>query len=130
MRSLLILLIGLGMSSSLWAQSKTTLSGYVRDASSGESMIGATIFIPELGAGTYSNEYGFYSLTVKPGDYQVQYRFVGFEPDTIAISLQDNVSQNVELNPTGTTIATVEISSKAADENVSSTEMGVSTLSD
>jgi hypothetical protein len=54
------------LSVSAFAQDKTTLSGYVRDAETGEVLIGATVFIPDAMHGTYTNSYGFYSLTVPP----------------------------------------------------------------
>ena len=45
-----------------------TLSGYVKDANSGEALIGVSVFIEELGKGTTTNVYGFYSLTLQKGN--------------------------------------------------------------
>ena len=62
-----------------WAQSRITLSGTVKDASSGENLSGATIRVLELaGVGTGANAYGFFTLTVPAGDYTVEVSFVGF----------------------------------------------------
>ncbi len=49
------------------AQNKVTLSGYVRDARSNESLMAATVYIKELGIGAQTNNYGFYSITVPAG---------------------------------------------------------------
>ena len=46
-----------------FAQEKFTINGYVKDANAGETLIGATVFVKELGTGTTTNEYGFYSIT-------------------------------------------------------------------
>ncbi|MDA9161743.1 carboxypeptidase-like regulatory domain-containing protein, partial [Crocinitomicaceae bacterium] len=49
-----------------------TLSGYVTDSKSGEALIGAKVFIPEINKGAITNTYGFYSLTVNAGVYLVE----------------------------------------------------------
>ena len=56
-----------------------TLSGFVRDASSGEALIGATVILKELQTGTASNAFGFYSITVPKGSYTISYSFIGFK---------------------------------------------------
>ena len=55
------------------AQEKATLNGYVKDARNGEELIGVTVYIPELKAGTITNAYGFYSITLPKGTYDVQF---------------------------------------------------------
>ena len=47
----------------MWSQETITISGDVKDFGSGESLIGATIFIPELQIGTSTNSYGWFSIT-------------------------------------------------------------------
>jgi len=62
---LLTLVLGLLFTSGIYAQEgKVTLSGYIKDNSSGETLIGASAFIASIGSGTTSNEYGFYSLSI------------------------------------------------------------------
>ena len=46
----------------LFAQKKVTLSGYMRDSKSGESLINANVYVQELGLASQTNTYGFYSL--------------------------------------------------------------------
>ncbi|HEX2934403.1 MAG TPA: carboxypeptidase-like regulatory domain-containing protein, partial [Bacteroidales bacterium] len=50
-----------------------TLSGYIKDAENGEVLIGATVYISNLKIGAVTNLYGFYSITLAPGDYKVIY---------------------------------------------------------
>ncbi|MCG8309420.1 MAG: carboxypeptidase-like regulatory domain-containing protein [Cytophagales bacterium] len=71
-----------------------TLSGYIRDLNSGESLIGATIFIEELKSGSITNAYGFYSITIPEGDYTFSYSYIGFKE----ITKEVNLNQNIELD--------------------------------
>ncbi|MEM7654604.1 MAG: TonB-dependent receptor [Bacteroidota bacterium] len=112
------------------AQSTATLSGYVREAETGEAMVGATIFVSEIKRGAYTNEYGFYSLTVPAGSYEVQVRYVGFQTDTLQLDLTESLRQNVELAVFSTSVEEVVITSnETAEDRLGSTELGVNQLS-
>lgn len=128
MKQFTIILFFLAGMSSAFGQSSVTLSGYITDAATGETMIGATVAIPAIRAGAYTNEYGFYSLTVPPGTYDVQVRFVGYQTDTISLSLTSSQTLTHELQTANATMDEVVISSTQAGENISNTEMGVTTL--
>ena len=52
-------------------QQKFTVNGYVRDATNGETLIGATVYIRTLETGAVTNEYGFYAITVPSGNYEM-----------------------------------------------------------
>ena len=67
-----------------FGQDRFTISGYMKDASNGEALIGATAFIKEISNGTISNVYGFYSITLPKGTYSLVYRYVGFNDVTLA----------------------------------------------
>ncbi|MFB0946920.1 MAG: TonB-dependent receptor [Spirosomataceae bacterium] len=107
------------------AQEKFTLSGVVKDASNGEDLIGATIYINDLKTGTQTNVYGFYSLTVTAGTYDVIYRYIGFEDMKKGVKLVENQVVNIELKEAGNLLQEVIVSSKREDENVRSIEMSV-----
>lgn len=122
--ALLVLLPG-----AIWGQ-KYTLSGTVKDAGNGEDLIGATIFVKELSnVGAFSNEYGFFSLTLPEGDYTAVFRYIGYETQEIPISLSENRSLNIELEESSRAIDTVQITAELGNENVSSSEMSVLRLS-
>ena len=113
----------------LSAQSdKSILSGYIKDADNGETLIGANVYIPSLSTGTVSNEYGFYSMNIAPGTYEVLYSYVGFQQSGITIDLSQNVTQNIELALESATLDEVVVSSKVKNANVSDLEMSVNTL--
>jgi len=119
-------LLFLLISSSIFAQEKFTLSGYAKDADSGETLIGAYVYnSAEKTTGTTTNVYGFYSLTLPAGTYQIAYSYIGFETTLLEIELDKDIALNVELTPEGVTLDDeVVVTSKRKDENVSSTQMG------
>ena len=64
-----------------------TLSGYIRDAKTGEDLIGATVSVKEFsGRGTVTNSYGFYSLSLPSGQYQITAQYMGYELLTQKVS--------------------------------------------
>jgi hypothetical protein len=104
-----------------FSQEKYTISGYIKDAKTGEVHIGARVFIKELTKGTVTNLYGFYSLTVTEGTYDVEFSFVGYEKITKSIALSQDLRENIELQPT--LMKEVVIEGKA-NENTNSTQLG------
>lgn len=112
------------------AQENFTLSGYVKTAESGETLIGATIAAPDLGKGTYTNEYGFYSLTLPTSNDSIliSYRFVGYEKIDKKILLNKNIKLDIELINSGVNLEEVEIVADSYEEQVNSTEMSVTRI--
>jgi hypothetical protein len=107
------------------AQEKSTLSGYIKDKSNGEELIGATIFIKELLTGASSNVYGFYSLTVIPGKYIVQVSYVGFVTQSFTVDITKNAELNIELVPDAIQMEEVEIKAVRDDANITDVQMSV-----
>ena len=77
-----------------FTQKEYTLSGYIMNITDNELIIGANIVIPEKNIGVISNSYGFYSLTLNEGDYEITISSVGFKTKKIKINLSKNTSQN------------------------------------
>lgn len=112
----------------LKGQDQFTLSGYLKDATNGEALIGATIRVKNLNAGNVSNVYGFYSITLPKGNYEIDYRYVGYQPTTRQVTLTENVRLNVELKTSEQQLQEVVISGKAANDHVSNIEMSTEEL--
>ncbi|WP_420576758.1 TonB-dependent receptor [Ekhidna sp.] len=110
------------------AQEKYTINGYVKDAANGEALIGATVLIEDLGTGNITNVYGFYSITLPPGEYSVLYRYVGFVSQKRKVSLTENTRIDIELVEEQTQLEEVVVTAEPEDENVTSTEMSVAEL--
>ena len=106
-----------------FSQQKFTVNGYVKDASNGEELIGVTVFVKELSTGTVSNSYGFYSMTLPEGKYELHFSFVGFHSNVAAIDLSGNQSHNVDLIPEATQIEEVVVKGERAEANVSEVQM-------
>ena len=85
---LLVLLVSPAL---LFGQQKFSISGYVKDAFSGESLIGSTVVVKELGKGVNTNEYGFYSISLPAGKYQIVASYLGFKPISDTINLNKNI---------------------------------------
>ncbi len=112
------------------AQTKYTISGTVKDKKTGETLIGAVVRIAEQSAvGAVTNEYGFYSLTAPAGDYTVKVNYIGYEEQSVKLKLEKNELLDVSLATANTTnLKEVTVTSKAKDENVRSSQMGVEKL--
>lgn len=113
----------------VFAQKKFTISGIIRDAATGETMIGATIRVKELAQnGTSSNNYGFYSLSVPDGDYTLLVNYVGYTTASQPVTVHKNIKLNIALN-SSTLLQEVVINSKAPNnDQVISPQMGVEKL--
>jgi hypothetical protein len=122
---IILLLLPLG----LIAQNKYTISGYIRDAANGEELIGVNIVIPSLSTGATTNIYGYYSLSVPEGEYELEYQYIGYQTVKKRLTFNSNTTVNVELQASATQLQAVEVSSERLDKNVSSVEMSVSKLS-
>jgi hypothetical protein len=127
LRYLSILIFSL-LVSDAWSQDKVTLNGYVKDADNGEELMGVTIYIPQLKAGTVTNDYGFYAITVPKGNYEVQYTYIGYETQVVTLEFNQNISRNIQLPTIAKQIQEVVIEETPLDENVSSVQMSKNTL--
>jgi len=105
-----------------------TLSGYIKDASNGEALIGSSVFVKEISGGTVSNVYGFYSITLPPGTYNVDFSYIGFSTIKKTFVLDKDIRFEVELDAGSEQLQEVVITGEAVDENVSSLEMSVAEL--
>lgn len=66
---------------------KVSINGRIVDGESGEDLIGATLYIPKLKQGVKANNYGFYSLTIPPGTYEVQVSHIGYASVKTSVAL-------------------------------------------
>lgn len=104
------------------------MSGFIFDAESGEDLISANIYILELGTGTTTNGYGFYSLTVPEGKYSIRFSYTGYKAKTLEFDLNYSVEEDVELEPDSYEMEEVVVEDKVDDQNVKSTEMGTTNI--
>lgn len=127
-RNFPLALIFLFFCSLAFSQRNVTLSGYVSDLESDESLIGVSVLLPELNTGTITNEYGFFSLTLPAGVYTVQIRYLGFETLTRELSLNEDVNENFELTPQAEVLDEVIVEENIELLNVRNPQMSVNKL--
>lgn len=63
-----------------------TVSGVLRDAASGETLLGATVWCEDLATGASTNNFGFYSLTLPHGVHALTFSFTGYQPQQIEVA--------------------------------------------
>jgi len=107
----------------VFAQTKSTLSGYVTDSKNGEALIGVKVYIPSTNQGAVTNNYGFYSLTVNSGKYTIEFRSGLYPSESREIDLTNDVRLDIELGSNVKDLKEIVINAKKG-ENVNSTQMG------
>ncbi|MDX1476862.1 MAG: carboxypeptidase-like regulatory domain-containing protein, partial [Saprospiraceae bacterium] len=111
------------------AQDRSTLSGYIKDADDGETLIGANVYVPTIQKGTSSNAYGFYSISLPSRTYDVMFSYLGYQSVTRQVDLTGgNVTLDIELVPAAAELEEVIVSSEVEDRNVSDLQMSVNRL--
>ncbi len=80
-----------------FAQQKYTISGTISEEESAETLIGVNVLIPEIQSGAITNEYGFYSITIPEGTYEVHFTSIGFTSKSETIILSENKVINLSL---------------------------------
>ena len=103
---------------------KRTISGYVMDAASKETLIGATVFDKNSGKGCATNNYGFYTLTLDTGLVDLQVSYVGYVQQNQSFDLSENLSLNFTLT-TNTTLDEVVVEATRATVSARSPQMSV-----
>lgn len=127
-KNILLLNFLLCIFSVAWSQDKVTLNGYVRDADNGEELLGVTVYFPSLKAGTATNDYGFYALTVPKGTYEVQFTYLGYKQITRTLELEGDVTLNIEMATDAQLMQEIVIEEKPMDENVVAVQMSKNSL--
>ena len=126
-RLFFFLLIGLNLNG--YAQEKFTLSGSIFEAEGQETLIGANVLILDLKTGTISNEYGFYSITLEQGTYEITISSIGYANLLETITLNRDISQNFTLTEARENLDEVLIETNIETLNIKTPQMSVNTLS-
>jgi hypothetical protein len=124
MKNILLVLSGLFCTQLVLSQQKHTLSGYIKDAYSGETMIGATLTVKGKGKGISSNQYGFYSITLDSGRYSFAISSVGYLPQSININLYSDTVMNISMVSGASLQEEVVVTSRKRDNNVKTAQLG------
>lgn len=109
------------------AQRKSTLSGYIKDASSKETLLGASVFIPRTKTGTTSNQYGFYSITLPADTVTIVFSYIGYSSISRVVDLsKGDVNLDILMSNADKLLREVVVSADAVQQKESErTEMSV-----
>jgi hypothetical protein len=106
------------------SQKEASVSGFVRDAKTGESLTGAVIYPKENPAiGITTNSYGFFSLSLPSGKYSLVIRFMGYKAKSVAIELLDNLMINIEMEEESISLKEVTVTGEKNNINVVQSEL-------
>ena len=102
-----------------------TISGYIRDSVSGESLPGAIIYLPEKKTGTYSNKYGFYSITQNKVDsIHLIISYAGYNKISLNVNFKHNSSLNFYLSENKFQLNSIVITRNHPDDNLKKNQLG------
>lgn len=106
-----------------------TVSGYITDKKTGETLIGALITVSNnTHFSKTSNNYGYYSLNLPKGSYTLVFSFIGHQKYTKTLSLTQNTVLNIELEDAISDLTEVVVTGNRANENIKNSQMGLQKL--
>ena len=101
-----------------------TISGFVKDARSGESLTGAVIYPEENPAiGIATNSYGYFSLTLPTGKYSLVVQFLGYKTKKVALDLKENLQLSFEMEEESIALREITITGEKNNYNVVQSEL-------
>jgi hypothetical protein len=125
MKKFILSLVCFAFLSVTTAQNNFTISGIIKDKSSGETLIGATVQLINGSTSTIiSNTYGYYSLSIPQGTYTLVASYVGYKDFIDTILVTKNRLLDIELSPQ-VLLQEIVITSKKKDNIISNPLMGV-----
>ncbi|HEX8507746.1 MAG TPA: TonB-dependent receptor, partial [Hymenobacter sp.] len=117
----------LGMPGPGDGKGRVTLAGHIREQKSGEPVIGASIYSEAPNVGASTDQFGYYSLTLPAGRYDLKIRGVGIKNTKRQVQLRGNAKLEIEVEEDIITLKEVVIEAEK-DRNVSGMQMGLEKL--
>lgn len=101
-----------------------TVSGIIEDAKTGEALIGASIYDDFTKISTISNNYGFFSISLKKGSVSLHFSYLGYKPKSLEFNLLKDTALRIDLDGS---ITLEEVTIKFTDpgKKINSTQMGM-----
>ncbi|MBP8850094.1 MAG: TonB-dependent receptor [Breznakibacter sp.] len=122
--SLFLIITSLGIT-----QNRFSISGTIKDSQTGETLIGAIVQVKELpNIAVITNEYGFYSLNVPAGEYNLSVSFVGYSNYSIPVKANSDVQVGIQLISTTRELEEVSVTAQRSNDNLTKPQMGVEKL--
>ena len=131
MRRFLLFLVVTGLSTfSVFSQNRqSTVSGYVTVASTGESVIGATVYTSDKTVGTTTDDVGRYVLSLRPGKYEIVCSCVGYTNAVSSIEIKDSdITLNIEIAEDKEQLEAASVFSISKKEMLKLPQMGMKSV--
>ena len=109
------------------AERKYRISGYISDEESGEMLLNATVANLNNFTGTVSNNFGFYSLSLKNSTHLLQFSFVGYEEVLLDVELERDTSINIALKPK-TILQEIQVTANERANNINHLFVSTNTI--
>lgn len=106
---------------------KATLSGYVRDGKSGESVVGASIYVTNTKTGVATDQFGYFTMVLPKGRQILSIRGIGMRDTRRQIILYTDGKLIIEMQEQVTSLKEVKISAEKV-ANVRNVQLGVNRL--
>jgi hypothetical protein len=104
-----------------------TVTGYVKDAKTGEPIVGAAVMVDKLKVGSVTDQFGYYTIQLPKGQHVLSIQSIGMADTKRQLLLKGDGKLNIDLNQQVTTLRNVTISSQKLS-NIKGTTMGVQKL--
>lgn len=101
-----------------------TIAGYIKDAKTGEPVMSASVSDQETKAGTATDQYGYFLLTLPKGRHTLVLQSIGMRDTKRQILVQGDGTINIDMQPQVMTLKRVIVSSEKAS-NIKSMQMGM-----
>nr|WP_225871281.1 TonB-dependent receptor [Pedobacter cryotolerans] len=125
---IVLILIYCSSATVLFAQKNYTVNGIVKNASTGETLIGASVKISGVSQlGTSTNNYGFYSINLPAGQYKFEISYVGYVTQIKELNITANTKQDFSIEESNN-LSEVVITNIRRNENLVKPQMGVEKL--
>jgi len=124
MKNAYLFLLCLALCFACTAQQKFTISGYIKDVSSGENLLGATLTVKNGRKGVSSNQYGFFSITLDSGKYNFTCTNVGYLPQEFSLHLTKDTLLNISMISGAALQEEVVVTARRRDNNIKTAQLG------
>lgn len=111
-----------------FSRSAARIRGRVRDVDSGEPVIGATMVLSETGKGSISDQNGIVNISLHPGQYNVQFSFIGMETFSCRLEVYSDGDFRIDMQSAVIALNEVQIVGNHY-RDINSTDVGVERLS-
>lgn len=100
------------------------LAGYIRDAKTGEPVIGASVYVENPRIGVFTDQFGYYAISLPKGRHTINIQSIGMRDTKRQILVKGDGRLNIETQPVVMTLKNVTVSTEKAG-NVKGVEMGL-----